>query len=595
MSSTASEGLVARLLAALLHPKLPRRLALLAFMLTLPSVAIGFHLDDHVHRYMLSSRPGAAELLRVYESPFGIANGERADNRWQMEHGYAPWWTHPDLLVSLWRPLSELSHRVDAALFPDTAPLQHLVSSALFALLVLSVTHLYRALLGVTTASGLAALMYALDHAHGFAVGWIANRNAVITAAFGAVALLVYVRARAASSTAKTLLSAALFGCALLSGESSVAVLAYVLGHAAFVERSPLRSRALAVMPHLVVLVAWRVAYVAMGRGARHSGLYLDPLAEPSAFARATLERLPALVLGQLGLPPAEAIVFAPEALRLPLWLFALAFCALLAFVLLPVLRRDPHARMLALGALASLVLACSTHPHNRLLFYGGLGVMPLLSLAWHALMQPATTGVPVAPLARTLVAALVGFRLFVSPLLLPLAACSIALTAPAEVGARSILRAGARREVVLVSSPDAFHMKLVPVLAALESQPPPAQLLALSFGEQPLTLRRLDAHTLELDYGGAGLLASPLLELYRARAEPLPVGARVVLDSVEVHVVAHGPQGTIARARFRFRRALDAAQLSFLAWDGTGYAPVALPEVGSSLQVAGAALRFGL
>ena len=66
-------------------------------------------------------------------------------------------------------------------------------------------------------------------------------------------------------------------------------------------------------------------------------------------------------------------------------------------------------------------------------------------------------------------------------------------------------------------------------------------------------------------------------------------------MDSMEVQVVAHGPRDSVSRARFRFRRALDAAQLSFLAWDGTGYAPVALPEVGSSLQVAGAALRFGL
>ena len=465
------EGLVVRFLAALVHPQLARRLAILAVVLVLPSVAIGFHLDDYVHRYMLSSRPGGAELLRVYESPFGIANGERADNLWQIEHGYAPWWTHPHLLVSLWRPLSELSHRLDAALFPDNAPLQHLHSLAFFALLVVLVTRFYRALFGLTSVAGLAALMYALDHAHGFAVGWIANRNAVITAAFGAAALLSYVRARAAGSTPLTLASAALFGLALLAGESSVAVLGYVVGHALFVEQGPLRRRALSVVPHLFVVVAWRVAYVALDRGARHSGLYLDPLSEPLAFARAALERIPALVLGQLALPPAEAIMFAPEALRLPLLLFALGFTALFVFALVPVLRSDPHARMFAFGALGALVLACSTHPHNRLLFYVGLGVMPLLSLAWHALLERASEGRQVPRLAHVLVAALVGFRLLISPLLLPLMACSVMLTAPAEAGAHSLLAAAAGREVVLVSSPDYFHMKLAPVLAALEAE----------------------------------------------------------------------------------------------------------------------------
>jgi hypothetical protein len=244
---------------------------------------------------------------------------------------------------------------------------------------------------------------------------------------------------------------------------------------------------------------------------------------------------------------------------------------------------------------LASLVLASSTHPHDRLLFYVGLGAMPLLSLAWHSLMERAGAGRSVAPSARSLVAALVGFRLFVSPLLLPLVACSIVLTAPAESGARSILRAAAGRDAVIVSSPDYFHVKLVPVLAALEAQPPPARLFALSFGEQPLALRRLDAHTLEVTYGGDGLLASPLLELYRSRSEPLPVGTRVELDAVTVQVTAHGAHGRVSAARFRFQRPLDDARRSFLAWDGARYTPLALPPAGGELAVPGAALRFGL
>jgi hypothetical protein len=137
--------------------------------------------------------------------------------------------------------------------------------------------------------------------------------------------------------------------------------------------------------------------------------------------------------------------------------------------------------------------------------------------------------------------------------------------------------------------------MKLVPVLAALESQPSPASLFALSFGEQPLALRRADAHTLEVEYQGAGLLASPLLELYRSRSEPLPIGTRVALGAVEIEVVAHGPEGRVSRARFRFRRPLDDAQLAFVAWDGSGYVPLTLPQGSAAVRVPPAALGFGL
>jgi hypothetical protein len=123
-------------------------LALLGALGCAPSLFIGFHLDDYVHRYLLSELPGAAELLVAYESPFGIANGDPATNHWQIEQGYAPWWTYPDLLVSLWRPLSEATHRLDAALFPDSAALQHAHSLLWFFALVWATAALYRGMLG---------------------------------------------------------------------------------------------------------------------------------------------------------------------------------------------------------------------------------------------------------------------------------------------------------------------------------------------------------------------------------------------------------------------------------------------------------------
>ena len=122
------------------------------------------------------------------------------------------------------------------------------------------------------------------------------------------------------------------------------------------------------------------------------------------------------------------------------------------------------------------------------------------------------------------------GYHLILSPFLLPLASVSIAVTKPAETAARAALAVSADRDLVFFTSPDYFYVKLMPVIAALEHRPPPRRIRALSFGAVPLHITRPDARTLDVAFEG-GLLASPLLELYRARDLPMPVGTRVDLD----------------------------------------------------------------
>jgi len=585
-----------RLAAFLKHPSLPRRLALIACLLACPSLLIGFHLDDHFHRYMLSQRPGAEALLEAYQSPFGIANGEREINHWQVEEGYAPWWIEEDLLVSLFRPLSEASHRLDALLWPDNAPLQHLHSLLWFFLLIALTTRLYRALLGPTTVAGLAALLYAFDHSHGFAVGWIANRNAAIATALAVASLLCHHRGRISGSTAMALLSPLLLLGALLAGEGAIAIVGYLVSYALFLERSSWPSRLRSIAPHLLLIALWRLAYSALGRGAHGSGLYLDPPREPLVFAAAAVERIPLLLLGELALPPAETALFAPA--PYPSLILALSLLVLVVFgvCIAPLLARDETARFWALGMAAALVPACSTHPNNRLLFFVGLGAMALLSQLWHGLMLEALW-LPAAPswhrLARPTTAGLTGLHLVLSPLLLPLTTCSVALTSPAEHAARDALTRGAERDLIVVSAPDYFYVKLIPVLAALENKAPPARLRALSFGSHPLEVSRPDARTLELHYQG-GLLSQPLDELYRAADSPLPIGSRIDLAGLRIEVTAVERDGRVKKARFVFDRPLDDRRFVWLSHGTTGFDDFQLPPVGGSTRLAPAQLNFG-
>lgn len=581
----------------LTHPRLVQGLALLGVLLCTPSLLIGLHLDDHMHRYMLSGAPGAAELLEAYESPFGIANGEPRSIDWQIEEGYAPWWTDRDLLVSLWRPLSELSHRLDVLLWFDQPWLMHLHSLAWFAALLMVTTRLYRAVLGPTTVAGLAALLYAVDHTHGFAVGWIANRNAVIAAFFGVAALRQFHQSSTHLSRPRAGAALSLLGAALLSGEGSVAIVGYMLAHSLFMQTDSVAMRVRRLAPYLGLVVVWRIVYHALGRGAHGSGLYLDPMREPLRFAAAALERAPVLLLGELGLPPAEAYVFFPfQGPHL-----ALAVAATLAFGALcwPLLRRDATARFWACGMLLSLVPACATHPNNRLLFFAGLGAMGLLSQLWHGFVGGAEWLPDNATVRRAgygLTAVLAGFHLLLSPLLLPLMSCSIALTAPLEVAVRRLvdLPGLAERDLILLDSPDYYAAKLVRPLSVASGHAGPRRLRVLSTGAVPLRVARTGDRELTIDYEG-GALSRDTDWLYSHPDLPMVVGDRRTLEGMELEVLAVTADGRPARVRFTFDSPLDAPRMHWVRWRQDRFEPFLWRDVGAGFDQPAASVPLGI
>ena len=81
---------------------------------------------------------------------------------------------------------------VDYALWPDSGVGMHLQSLAWLACLVGLTALVYRRPIAVPLVAGLAALLYALDDAHGMPVAFLANRNAVVAASFGVLSLWSY-------------------------------------------------------------------------------------------------------------------------------------------------------------------------------------------------------------------------------------------------------------------------------------------------------------------------------------------------------------------------------------------------------------------
>jgi len=586
------QGLLVRFLG---RPRLAVWIVALGVGLTLPGVFIGFQLDDHIGRFIYSELPGADRLYRIYAGGYGIANGDPAEAAWMMEEGYAPWWMNPHLLLAMWRPVSLATHLFDAAVMPENALLWHLHSLLWFAIVLVAATLTYRSLQGPLV-GGLAALLFAIDHTHGLPVSFIANRYIIVGTTFALLALHEHHRFRARGVRHAAWSATACYAVSLLAGESSVAIVGYVLGYALFLDPGDRRARALSVLPYLATTIVWRVVYTTLGYGVRGSGLYIDPVHEPLQFMGAVVERFPILLLGQWFAPGAEVHGYVDGVTAFALKIWAWVFAVLFALAVWPLLKRDKVARFWAAGMLPGLVLVCAGDPANRLLFVSGIGTMGLLAQWWSVLaadLQAAAASLG-RKLERTFANVLLAWHLVGSPLILPLIATSMYLFEPLNRALADIGPEAAGREAVLVTVPDFYVVRLARMTKEVEGKPVPSKWRALAYGPERVTVSRPDARTLVLHYEG-GAMSNSAMQLYRTPDAPMAKGQKVMLEGLEIEVLEVTRDGRPLRARFEFEESLDSPRYVAYYWEGNHFRPFDMPRVGEQRELPQAILAPAL
>ena len=244
-------------------------------------------------------------------------SGDPAQRAVLLEEGVFGWWMAPDFRMSFWRPLSSLTHVVDHRLWPRSSLLAHAQTMLWFAALLAVLAALYRRFHPPWVAH-LALLLYAVDDARGWVLGWTANRNALVAATLAFAALLAHDRARRDGWRPGRWLAPALFAAALLGGEAALAVTGYLFAHALFLDSGPLARRLARLWPYAALSLAWLSAYGMLGYGTTGGGMYLNPLSEPTLYLGALVERLPILLAAQVGvglsdmwllLPPSAQVV----------------------------------------------------------------------------------------------------------------------------------------------------------------------------------------------------------------------------------------------------------------------------------------------
>lgn len=348
-------------------------------MLTLPLPGAGLLFDDYHHKLLMQH---SASPLRLLNSPwdmFRLIDGGPQRNTELLDFGVLAWWADVNIKGAFWRPIASATHWLDYTLWPTLPALMHAQSIAWYALLVAASEHLYRSI-GVGVTAGLAALLYAVDSVHATPVGFLANRNALISALFGVLTLLAHERwRRPACRRPGAVASPLLLLLGLLAKEEAVATCT-TWPLAMFLDDAPSRRLA-SLVPYAVVIFAWRVTWLRLGYGVSGLGLYVDPLREPLRFAAGgLLKRAPILLLSQLTSLPADLSMLLQGVNRVRLIVAALLIVGVMAAAALPALRSRRITKFWVAGMLLSVLPAATTFPSDRMLLFVGLGAMALIA-----------------------------------------------------------------------------------------------------------------------------------------------------------------------------------------------------------------------
>ncbi|OJT27504.1 hypothetical protein BO221_05925 [Archangium sp. Cb G35] len=545
-----------------------------ALVLALPTLGMGFALDDNLHLLIFEGRWPLGSPMDL----FRFAGGDPEGMRRIVQEGPYPWWTLPELKIAFWRPLSSALETLDYRLFGRNAVGYH-VHSVLW---YLGVVALFGALLRRVMPGSLAVfalLLFVVDDSHLLPVGWISNRNALVSTALALVGLWMHLEWREGGRRWALPLSLLALAVSLTAGESALGVFAYVLAYELSGARGTVVERLRAVAPAAVLAVVYLGVYKALGYGAYGSAMYLDPVGEPGRYLVAALGHVPALIGGLLGVPvDLWGINPASRPALVALGVAGLGVLVVLVRSAWPGLSEEErrHCRWLSAGALLSLLPVTSSMPMGRLLFVPSLGASVLLAVvlrhAWRSRARGwRPRGVAVAG------AVLVLFHLVLAPLSWPVMPMMIRqLGVDSEQMAQKVRRELdparlASQRVVVLDARDVGVLLYVPVQWALQGQEMPRSWWPLSLVREPPIVTRTgpNALALELPRGGH-FLATEAEQMLRSPEHMLARGAEVKLEGMRVTVLASDAQGP-TRLGFEFDVPLEDPSLVFLHWrEGT-------------------------
>jgi hypothetical protein len=550
-------------------------------VLFLPALRAPFFLDDYMQASMVDGTFPAARFGAFDLYDF-VNDGDRA---LLSERGVLPWWSEPSLVIRFFRPLSSVLLWADHRVFGASPLPLHIHSFLWWIASVLAVRALYRCLLAPRVAL-IATIIFALAPCHVFPIAWLANREALVSIAFGIPALFVYLRWREARRFRDASLTTLLFALSMAGGEYAICFGGYVVAIELVTRGERLARRGLGLLPFVVPTAVYLVARALLGYGAHGSGYYADPVLEPVQFAHAVPRRAAVLLAEAWG--GLHGRVFDDDT---PPWKLALVVAFGVGVLLWPLRRmlgrldEGPRrtATWLLLGAHLALIPVLAAAPAPRLLGATLVGlaaaVAILLDQAWFPVVLEERRG---AAEFSGLVALGLGFAHFIhGPATSWLMSSEFwdsathAANRTATLGARR--PEIARSEVIVLRG--MFNSFILPFSLDERGQASGGWRILSQTGHV-LALRR-DARTIDLVVPfDKCLFPKGVANLFRADSSPIPVGATFRIPDARVTVLDVGPLGPRS-ARFEFDGDLESNRRVWINDDVEGLEDAALPRAG--------------
>jgi hypothetical protein len=601
------------------HRYLPAILAIGVILVMLPALKTGLMADDLVQRAVelrpdqLPARlrdtgmpPDSGNLGTVLRDLFPGLGGDPRSIALAKNYGLLPWWTPDDMKLGLWRPLTAFTHWLDYRLFPDSPALMHAHNIAWFAAIVFLVTVMYRKLMGLGWAAGLAAFLFLLDGYTYVPVMFVANRGFVLSLFFGLLCFYEHYQWRSAKSRSALVLSALFLALSLFANEGGASTFAFILAYALMLEPGSFLRRALTVLPSVLIIVLWRTIYKLGGFGLSHVGLYIDPGTEPLAFAQVAIPRAMALLGGQItGVAPDLLFAIKPSLHPLVIALYSASVLAALV-VFLPWVRRDKTAAFWLAVALLAAIPAATVAPLSKNLGFVAVGVYGLMA-SFIAALVTRPSRLPERLTYRMPAWIACGLLLMMH---IPVAIAGRVLTAEAIASGSRDMRSFINldkspdvenKNVIVVNAPCAITLAYMPFYKAYYHQPLPRTLRTLVPGCTSFDVQRTDEQTLVIRSRASDIFTcddvGPAHIAYIFSACNVAVGVpkskkgdRHDFDGLTVEVLEANAADVATRVAFRFDTSLDSPDFHWLRFDWRmfSYRPFKIPAIGQSVTLSG-------
>jgi len=587
-----------------------RAVILVAALLALPSLFVGFFLDDYAHLEAVDGISPVASPWNLY----CFAPGDPELTARIIDTGPYPWFTDLNIHVRFFRPLSSATMVLDRRLFGDAAWGYHLQSVLWYLALLLVIGRLLtRALPG--SLALLTLVLFAVAESHWFPVVWWAHRNTLVAATLGFVGLLAYVRWREDGWKPGLPLACLGLGLGLLGGEAALSIFGYVIAYELFAAPGAARSwsvRIRALLPIFALGFVYLAGYILGGYGVSGTGCYFSPLSNPLTYLRHAPERFLILAGNQFFLIPAEIAAFDFRAV-LPLACAGTVALAIVGAALReawPRLEQQEQrgVRWLAIGALLASPPFLAPFSSGRLLLVisvGGAAVIAaIIREGWrvtHPLPQPvaqpptAVTGLPsgkdwssfphrkkLAALAKVLIT----LHLVVAPiawlgLTFGFMALNTRILRLADTMELDDSRVAGQQVMLFNNAPSPVLVIHGAAIRTRLGHPRPAAWRPLTLASLDETVIRVGPCEFELELQNGKEMFKTLPELIaRDPRNRLRPGETLRFRDFDVEILEVGKVGP-TRMAFRFRAPLEDPRYVWLAWRDGALRQFHFPPIG--------------